>query len=366
RVGADSSKLSPRKMIPRLQLSACRAKPQAANRSPPAYAEDLAGILVFPDDLAVTIHFKDALRVPAGGENMAVGQFRRHRRARRVHFRQRLTLAVELHDLVASSLRDEDAIVRQQIETAQTVAVVIDGETLELLPGRIQEDALAVVRQAEDDAFARTISGQNTTGDIVDRVNLFTRAIHFEDLVCAGDECVAVGEPLHVDGTVDLFLPKNLAREIAFGDAVGIAFGDEYTIARQHDGIDGTGHVVDGPAFLAVTINLEDAASAIIANNREAVPRPHGQASQIDAHAVDLPPGGPGIAILFALGRLRAGRHIGSRIPRELIQRVLDLADLLERQHRDQIDQHRDALALLRKRERQGDAQTHLRRGIAQ
>ena len=90
-------------------------------------------------------------------------------------------------------------------------------------------------------------------------------------------------------------------------------------------------------------------------------PGPGRQPSKIDLPGVDLPPGRPGVAALLPLGGFRAQRHLRGRFTGQLISRVLDLADMIPRQDREQIDQRRHAVFIVVAGQGQGD--THSDKG---
>src|SRR5215469_923064 len=127
----------------------CASRLNAA-RSAPTRPEEVAADLVFPADLAAAVQLEGALALMAGHEEMTVGQGRRRGRHRRVHLDDQFALHVVLSDLVAIGLRDEDAAGGQQVDAAGPAGLAIGGKALELLAGRVEDDALAGLRQADD------------------------------------------------------------------------------------------------------------------------------------------------------------------------------------------------------------------------
>ena len=69
-----------------------------------------------------------------------------------------------------------------------------------------------------------------------DGIDLIAGAVHFHQLIVAGDEGMAVAQPL--DGerkrTLRLLLPDDVAFAIAFGDALGVPLGDENAIVAEN------------------------------------------------------------------------------------------------------------------------------------
>ena len=58
-----------------------------------------------------------------------------------------------------------------------------------------------------------------------------------------------------------LLLPKNIAFQVAFADALPVALGNEHAVATKDVGIHGILQAVDLPARLAVAAKLQDAAN---------------------------------------------------------------------------------------------------------
>ena len=158
---------------------------------------------------------------------------------------------------------------------------------------------------------------------------------------------------------VQALLPHDFALQIAFGDAVGLIFGDKYVIVGQHDGIGRPAQTVDRPAPFAGAIDLVDAPHLHIADDRVAEHGMRRQAGQIDTAGIDLPPGHPGIATFFLVGLFRAQRHFRGRVAGQLEQDGFDLADVLAGQNREQIDQNRHAVLVVGQGQGQGDVHSH-------
>src|SRR5215469_4088519 len=113
--------------------------------SPPPRPEDVAGTLEFPDGFASAVQLEDTLALVTGDQDVTVGQAGRRRRHGGVHFQEHFPFRVVLGHLVAIRLRDEDTAVRQQVDTARPAGIAVGGKTLELLTGRVHDDALAVL-----------------------------------------------------------------------------------------------------------------------------------------------------------------------------------------------------------------------------
>ena len=186
---------------------------------------------VFPDHPALAVHFHDATGLMARHQKVAIGQAGRRGYLGDIHFQKQLAVGVELGDLVAAVLGDQDAAVGQQVNPG-VAAIGVEG--FELFALGIEADTLTVLAHADDVAIAGLVGGRELAqvvdelAQVVDRDrHILALAIHFDDLDIGGNEGVAIGQALDVVGiAVQLFLPQNFALEIAFGHHVGGVFGD--------------------------------------------------------------------------------------------------------------------------------------------
>src|SRR5262249_46325760 len=141
------------------------AAPHRCASAPPG-AVGIAGVLVFPDDLAGTVHFADAMHALAGRQDVTVGQGAGRQHARNVPLEPFLAFAVELHDLADRGAGDEYVAIRQQINAALALVTVAGGgEGGQLLAGRVQQQALFILRQAKDVAAPRAPGSPHATGN---------------------------------------------------------------------------------------------------------------------------------------------------------------------------------------------------------
>src|SRR5262249_19046047 len=132
-------------------------------------------------------------------------------------------------------------------------------DIVQFLAGRIQANEALFPRDQGDLAIGIFAGGPDAHVLVHD---LLAALVHFHDQVHGGNEGVAVGQPLGIDGPLQLFLPKNVPLEVALGDAVIAIVGDQDAVAGQDVRIDRIGKLVDDPARFAGGVQLGDAMAA--------------------------------------------------------------------------------------------------------
>src|SRR5579884_2266772 len=252
--------------MPKL-ISSFLHKREIGAESSPSSPENVPCGSVLPNYFAVPINLESATAAAAGDEKMTVGQSRRRRGHRCIHLNNRFPVAVVLGHLIAIGLCNEDMTVGQQINAAGPGTIAVGGKLFEVLAAGVHDNALAAApRQADNPAVASSVGGSDASADIIDGIYLLALPVHFQNLVERGDERVPVGQPLHVDGLSGQSLgPDNVALEGSLADFSTHPLGNEDTVAADNPGIDGERHAVDGPALLAVAVDLKNAIATAIA-----------------------------------------------------------------------------------------------------
>ena len=244
--------------------------------------------------------------------------------------------------------------------------------TLPVVSSQMQ---LPQVRQ-DDGAAGRQMGGADHVGrGAGDRPDILAVPVDLHQLVAHGDESVTVGQAPGRHGLpVHALLPDDLVLQRPFGDEQAAALGDQHVAAGQHLGIDRRGYVGQLPAHLALVIEFlhtagADAAPDVedrLADQRVAEMRPcRPLLGQVDLHAVVLPPGSPGIAILLAA--LGVGvRHAQDRclVAGKVEKRFLDAPRLPGVDLGEEIDEHRHGFAVIGGQQTEGGTAANLDVGV--
>ena len=137
--------------------------------------------------------------------------------------------------------------------------------------------------------------------------DLLPFTIDFHHQVAGNEQRVAVGQALAAERLLESLLPNDVAFQIAFRDALGVEFGnDDAGAVGRHLGIDRRRQILDLPAHLTLGVDFQDAALSsptIPLLNDDGIPEQmfaRVDLRQVYLGGVVLPPGGPGVAALFA------------------------------------------------------------------
>src|SRR5262249_2295716 len=143
-----------------------------------------------------------------------------------------LALAVDLGDLVGVELTQQHVSVGQDIEI-ETPAdrVKRHAEALQLLAGAVEADVLIVVVIDEGKgAVAEAGRGEEVVIVALNVEDFLAVTVDLKELVAAGDEGIAVLEPLGGKGLNDHLVPLDVALEVALGDTIDVLLGDQHTV----------------------------------------------------------------------------------------------------------------------------------------
>src|SRR5262249_2268331 len=110
---------------------------------------------------------------------------------------------------------------------AAVIADAADRETLDLLALGVHDDAHAGVADHGDPAVLELGRRVYVVAGPADGKHFLLVFVVLLDDVAAGDEGVAVAQPLGVDRAVEGHLPHDLAFEAALGNPAAVVLGDQ-------------------------------------------------------------------------------------------------------------------------------------------